>query len=462
MRLQQTENASTDDVEVMTSGPVEQSLGVERVASLLGLLAAFAVLGSSMIAVALPQVAQDLQLTTSGMAWVLGAFSLPFAISTAVFGRVADAFGFRVPLVIGVLVFTAGAAVAAGAWSYPSLILGRALEGSGAGAIPVLVVAIIAIRFEGDDRGWALGRVTAMVAIASASGPLLGGLVADLVGWRAVLAVPVFAALILVPVGRVAPPAPPEQGSVDLIGAVLLTATVAGGILLLQVPASEAGLAALCGVSLLTGASAVATIRHVKRRPHGFLPQDVICNRRLVLCSLCGLGIVAPYIAGLFSLPVLLEREWGWSSLQIGLGLVPAAGLSAVVSQVTGRAGQVSNQLRLVAVLAMASAAATLVAALFGSTPVLLLVALAVVLAVYAGGRVALLDVISQEVTGPVAGAAFSFFNFTFFAGAALGSAIMAAFSDVIGIRSTLACVAILPALGSLAALAARVGSRAD
>jgi MFS family permease len=69
-----------------------------RVALLLGTLLALTVVGSSAVAVALPQVATDLGLDKPGTAWVLAVFSLAFSVTTAVFGRLADLRGLRLPL----------------------------------------------------------------------------------------------------------------------------------------------------------------------------------------------------------------------------------------------------------------------------------------------------------------------------------------------------------------------------
>jgi MFS family permease len=121
---------------------------LRRTTGLLGVLVALAVIGSSAVAVALPVLSAELGLDNSGAAWILAAFSLTFSISTAVFGRLADIYGLRLPLRIGGFLFAAGSLAGALAPSFAVLISARLVQGAGAGAVPVLVVGIIAARFD--------------------------------------------------------------------------------------------------------------------------------------------------------------------------------------------------------------------------------------------------------------------------------------------------------------------------
>ncbi|MEO2106882.1 MAG: MFS transporter, partial [Actinomycetota bacterium] len=115
--------------------PPETPGSARRAAMLLGALIALTVVGSSAVAVAIPVVRADLDLTVSDAAWIFSVFSLSMSVATAVFGRVADIFGLRRPLVVGVLVMALGAAIAASATSLPILLGGRVLQGIGSGAV---------------------------------------------------------------------------------------------------------------------------------------------------------------------------------------------------------------------------------------------------------------------------------------------------------------------------------------
>lgn len=438
---------------------------MQRVALLLGVLVALTIVGSSAVAVALPEVAADLSLDTAGTAWVLACFSLTFAVSTAVFGRIADLHGLRGPLRVGVLLFAVGSLTAGAAGSFPVLVGGRLLAGAGAGAVPVLSLGILAARFQGGARSRALGGLTAVVSIVSGSGPLVGGAIAELASWRAVLALPALALLVAEPVARLAPArpaAPAYMGAgrrrVDLGGALLVAGTVAALTLLLQSPATGLGLPAAGAFVGLTALGGVALHRHVRRRPDGFLPAAVVGNATFRRCALGGLAVLAAYLGMLLALPLLLTEVHGWRPLQIGLALLPAAAFGALTASVAGTLARRLGRLRLAAGLSVASAAGLLVAAASSARPLLLVAGMALAAAGFAGGQVALLDTVAASVAEVHRGAALGTFNLLFFTGGAVGAAAVGGLSGVVTLPGALALLALLPVAGALAVRTASPG----
>ena len=124
-------------------------------------------------------------------------------------------------------------------------------------------------------RGVALGRVAGLAAAVSCLGPLAGGVIEGLLGWRAVIALPMLGALLLPLLWR----SLPTDGSgarLDLLGAALVAATAAGVVLLVQSPSTGPVVAVVGGVLAVLGVPAVA--RWIRRRPNGFLPVSVIRN----------------------------------------------------------------------------------------------------------------------------------------------------------------------------------------
>ena len=410
------------------------------------------------MAVALPVVRADLGLDEPGTAWVLAVFSLSFAVTTAIFGRMADLRGLRTPLRIGVVLFSVGSIAGALAWNFPSLIAGRLLQGAGAGAVPVLALGVLAARYEGVARGRALGALTAVVSIVSGAGPLIGGGITQLLGWRFVLAVPALALLVLEPVARIAPATPTGGGAIDWRGAGFVAAFTTGLVLLLQSPATKAGPLLVAGAVVLLVAGAVATRLHVRRRPEGFLPARVVGSPDMVLSSLAGMTLLAAYLGMILAIPQILAGDLGWDPLSIGLVMLPAALTGALVSRVVGGTAQRVGRYRVVVALAIGSSAGLLLAAAGATSPALMIVGFAAVVAAFAGGQVALIDGIPPLVDEDVQGVALGVFNLVFFTGGAVGSAIIGgvggAFSRPVG----LAVLAALPLTGAVAA--AIVGSR--
>jgi MFS family permease len=440
----------------VTPPPHEPSL--TRVALLLGTLVALTVVGSSAVAVALPVVAADLGLDEPGTAWVLAVFSLAFAVTTAIFGRMADIHGLRTPLRIGVVLFTIGSIAAALAWNFPSLIIGRIVQGMGAGAVPVLALGVLAARYDGVARGRALGALTAVVSIVSGSGPLIGGGVTELLGWRFVLGLPALALLVLEPVARIAPSHGGAGGSIDWRGGALVAAFTTGVVLLLQSPSTRPGPLLIATAAIMAAGGAVALRDHIRRRPEGLLPARVVGNRNIVLSFLAGMTFLAAYIGMILALPLILTAEQQWRPLQIGLAMLPAALLGAVVSRVVGGTAQRLGRYRVVVWLAAGSAAGLLLAGTMHTVPALMIVGFAAVVAGFAGGQVALVDGIPPLVDEDVQGVALGVFNLVFFTGGAVGSAVVGGLGKVVSLPTALICLGLLPFAGAILASFIRTG----
>eukprot|EP01032_Pedospumella_encystans_P001456 gene1456-1685_t len=159
-----------------------------RVSLLLGALFGLAGMGSSSAAIALPLLGQDLGVGVGDATWTISLYTLMLAVTTAVYGRVSDLVGVKIPLLVGIGLMTAGALMAAFAPSFGVLLVARLFQGAGAAAVPTLGVAIVSARYDGEVRGIALGRLAGMAAAVSCLGPLVGGLVEHAFGWRAVMA----------------------------------------------------------------------------------------------------------------------------------------------------------------------------------------------------------------------------------------------------------------------------------
>ncbi|HWH31319.1 MAG TPA: MFS transporter [Egibacteraceae bacterium] len=436
-----------------TLDPPEAS--VRRVALLLGTLVALTVVSSSAIAVALPTVREDLGLDGPGTAWVIAAYSLSFAITTAIFGRLADLHGLRRPMRIGIVLFTAGSLVGATAPSFPVLMAGRVLQGMGAGAVPVIGLGIIAARFTDAARGKALGAITAVVSIVSGAGPLIGGGVAQLAGWRWVLALPAIALLFAEPVARLAPREPMGSGRLDVRGAALVALAVTAFTMVLQSPSTGIGLRPALGLAAVAVAGFAFLAAHVRARPAGLLPVRVLRNPLVVLNGLAGLTALAAYLGAMLAVPQILARDQGWEPLHIGLVLLVPAAVGAVTSRTVGGVAARLGRSRVAAILIGGSAAGLVVVGLFHAVPVALLAGMALVFMGFGGGQVALLDSLTNGVEHDVRGIALGVFNLVFFVGGAVGSATVGGLSEVVSLPRALMVLALLPAVGAL--LAARL-----
>lgn len=424
-----------------------------RAALLLGLLIALTVIGSSAVAVALPVVQRDLGLDTSGTAWVFACFSLTFSITTATYGRVADLVGLRRPLQVGVVLMAIGSVVVGLAPSFPALVAGRLLQGAGAGAVPVLANGIVTARFEGAARTATFGGLISVVAIVSGSGPLIGGAVEALLGWRWVFALPALGVVLIRPISALAP-AQGEGGRLDLRGAALTAGLAGGALLVLQAP-SAGRTVGLAGAGLVA-VTLPSLVRHTGRRPAGFLPRAVLTNPVVVRASLAGLTLLASYFAVLFAVPVLLAERQGWAPLQIGLALLPAAVFGAATSLVAGRVTPRLGPWRSATAAGLLAAGGIAAAALLPGLPAGGMLGLAGVSGGFGLGQVALLDAVSEAAAPAVRGVTLGVYNLVFFLGAGAGSAAIGGLSGVLGVPVALLCLLPVPLAGAALAASGR------
>ena len=419
-----------------------------RVAVLVGLLFGLAGMGSAAVAVTMPEIAADLDLTTGGVSWVLTLYALMLAVATAVYGRVADLAGIRLPFLVGVGLMTAGAVLGGLAPTYEVLLGARVLQGLGASAVPVLGMAIVTAKYDGRVRALALGRVAGMAAAVGALGPLAGGLVADLLDWRAVVVLPALGLLVVPALWR----AVPTRGTgarLDVLGAILVAGTAAGLVLLLQSPSSGV-VVAIAGVVLL-GLGVPAVAARVRRRPEGFLPHTVIREPVVVRSALAASALPAAWFALLIAVPAVLALR-GWSPLEVGLALVPSAFTGLLGPRLAGPMLARLGPNRSLAVAGVTAGAALALAALGAAAGSATVLVCAVVLVTFAFGlgQPALMAAVSGAVPVDVRGVALGIAMLVFLVGGGIGSAIVGGFGEVFGLDRSLLLLAVFPLAGTL------------
>lgn len=421
-------------------------------APLLGTLIALTVIGSSAVAVAIPVVRAELDLTISDAAWIFSVFSLCFAVSTATFGRVADLIGMRIPLVVGVCLMAAGSVLVGVAPTLPVLLAGRVVQGIGAGAVPVLVNGIVAAHWTGADRTRIFGSLMAVVAVVSGSGPVIGGAVEALLGWRWVFALPALGVLLIAPIARLAPTGR-RHGNFDVVGALTATGLMAGLLALLQAPTAGRGVAAV-GACLVV-ISAPAAVLRARARPHGFLPLEVVANAQIMRPAFAALALLASYFAMLLAAPELLAAARGWSPLQVGLALVPAAAAGAIASQVAGRIAPRVGRFQTAMIASAMGLGCAIVAALAPEHVVAVVLGVAGGSIGFGASQAVLVDHVTIVAPADVLGAALGVFNLIAFVGGSVGPAVVGGLSGLVGLPVAVAVVVVGP-LGAIVLLSPR------
>jgi len=167
------------------------------------------ILDVTVVNVALPDMVRDLSAPVTESGWPVVAYGVPFGGLLLLGGRLADAWGARRVLILGLVLFLIGSLLAGFSTSMPALLAARAGQGIGAALLSPAALASITLRFDGDSRRKALAVWAALGGAGSALGVILGGLITVSIGWRWIF-------FINVPVGALVTallpliPAPPR------------------------------------------------------------------------------------------------------------------------------------------------------------------------------------------------------------------------------------------------------------
>lgn len=309
---------------------------------LLGTAQFMLILDVTVVAIALPQMEDDLDLSRVALTWVVAAYTVAFGGLMLLGGRAADVFGAKPLVFAGLTAFAAGSLAAGLADTGPVLLAGRIAQGVGAAMLSPAALSVVVRLFDGDERNRALGIWSALGGGGAAVGVLLGGLISAGPGWPWVffINVPV-GVVVLVGLLRILPALPPQSGlraRLDAWGAILVTGATGLLIYALTV-AGEAGWAA--PRTLVFGGIAVvlyaifAWWQKVARAP---LMNLSLLGRRPVWSGVFVLGMATALMVAVFFLGTFYFQVYaGHGPLVTGLLFLPIAVATMAGAQVAGR-----------------------------------------------------------------------------------------------------------------------------
>lgn len=303
-----------------------------------------AMISSTVVSVALPQIIGSLDGTQSQYTWVVTATLLASTASTPIWGKLADLFSKKLLLQIAIGLFVVSSIACGFAQSTEQLIAFRAVQGLGMGALQVLVQVIIAAMISPKERGRYNGYLGGVMAVATVGGPLLGGFITDAswLGWRwcFFIAVPftLVASVILARTLHLAEVRRPGT-KVDYLGASLIAAGVS--LLLLWVTfvgtdfdwiSWQSGL--MVGGSVLILGAAVLVETRVK---DPVVPMHVVRRRDPALAIVASLAVGMAMFGGAVFLGQYFQIGRGYSPTEAGLLTIPLMAGVLVSSTVAGR-----------------------------------------------------------------------------------------------------------------------------
>ncbi|MGE5721446.1 MAG: MFS transporter, partial [Sphingomonadales bacterium] len=137
---------------------------------------------TTIVSTAMPQIVSHLG-NLHLYAWVFSSFLLAQTATTVVFGKLADLYGRKSVLLVGIVIFLIGSLLCGFAWSMGSLIVFRLVQGLGAGAVQPVSMTIIGDLYPAHERGRVQGWIASVWGVSSVLGPLAGGLIIQNVSW---------------------------------------------------------------------------------------------------------------------------------------------------------------------------------------------------------------------------------------------------------------------------------------
>ncbi|WP_207799441.1 MFS transporter [Tsukamurella pulmonis] len=290
----------------------------------------------SVVNVALPAIRTDLALSDVGQQWVVTAYALPFAGFLLLGGRVADVAGVRATFVAGMAVFTAASVVGGAAPGTEMLLAGRGLQGFAAAFVAPATLAVLTTTFEeGDARTRALAWWTAMSIAGGTAGNLCGGVLTELLGWRAVL-------LVNLPLGALAVTlalralSGTRARTTRTAGIDPMTAALATAALLLAAGAfSAAGEGRwVIAVPVVTVAALLLCAFVVRDRRAGLplIPPALVAMRSVRRGNAGLLVAGAALVPMWFFLSLQMQVVLGYTALAAGLAFLPHTVIQLLVS----------------------------------------------------------------------------------------------------------------------------------
>ncbi|NEC91672.1 MFS transporter [Streptomyces sp. SID12501] len=302
-----------------------------------------AILSSTIVSNALPDIIKDLGGGQSAYTWVVTASLLAMTASTPLWGKLADLFSKKLLIQFALVIFVLGSAAAGLSQNAGMLITFRAVQGVGMGGLSALAQIILAAMISPRERGRYNGYLGATFATAMVGGPLIGGVITDTswLGWRWCFYVGVpFAIVALVVLQRTLHlPVVKRRAKVDWTGAFFITAAVC--LLLVwvtfagdkydwvswQTYAMIGGTVALLGIFVLVESRASEPI----------IPLRLFRNRTITLASLASLFVGIAMFAGTIFFSQYFQLARDKSPTMSGVMTIPMIGGLFVASTVSGQ-----------------------------------------------------------------------------------------------------------------------------
>ena len=301
-----------------------------------------AFLDTTVVNVALPAIATDLQAPVTALQWTLDAYLVTLAALLLLGGSLGDRLGRRRVFVGGLVVFVGASVLCGLAPTTGALIAARALQGVGGAFLVPGSLAILSASFHPDDRSRAVGAWSGLAGVASAIGPFVAGWLVDGGSWRLIFLInlPLAAVAVWITLRHVPESRDEHAPKPDVPGALVVTVGLTGVTYALiegstdlgplELAAGAAGASALIGFLLVERASS-----------HAMLPLELFRAPQFSGSNLTTLAVYGGLGGALFLIVLQLQVSLGYSALAAGTALLP---LTVLMLPLSSRAGELAQR----------------------------------------------------------------------------------------------------------------------
>src|ERR1700742_3026293 len=304
--------------EPSVNGPILTTQGRKLVLATTTMATFMAAVENTIVATAMPTIVADLG-DFHLFSWVFSAYPLTQAVSIPIYGRLADLYGRKLMFFIGAGTFLVGSTLCGFAHGMTSLIIFRALQGLGAGAVQPIAYTIVADVYSPSERARVQGFLSGVFGVAAVIGPTLGGFLVEHASWPIVFWVnlPVGAIAMIMLALLYREPSRTRSYEIDYLGSFLLMVG-SGALMVALVQAGNLTTGEVLTWVSVGVASLAALFLHESRVAEPILPLKLWKNSEVLFCNLgsLGMGVVVIGVSGF--LPTYIQGVMGYSAFVAG------------------------------------------------------------------------------------------------------------------------------------------------
>lgn len=272
------------------------------------------------ISTAAPVIVQNLH-DFEMLSWIFSIYLLTSAISTPIYGKLADLYGRKHMLIIGIIIFLIGSTFCGMAQSMSQLIVFRGIQGLGAGSILTICFTMIGDIFTLEERAIVQGGVSTMWGVAGLVGPLIGGFLIDYLSWHWIffINIPFGLICIYILMRYVHEKKSSKHPKIDYLGAILLSITI--GVFLYAVMNVQKDFSFAMYLLLASIICAIIFYLWEKRVSEPIVPLFIL-NKDSLVVNLITFGVSFILMGNTVYLPLHIQSIMGYSATVAGISLV--------------------------------------------------------------------------------------------------------------------------------------------